>query len=208
MTRTGSNSMHVSPAGLPAKSDSIVGWVHGAAELLDPAPVLLVLAAPRAGAPGGPGGDPRPGLGARLLYEGGEARERRLTVAGLGAVGVDEDDDLARRRQPAPGETLQTLAKPSPDARGVEVQAALHRGRDLVDVLPARAGRPHELPRDRGLRDGDFAEVDGCHESSGRSATLAGQRMSRPATRTPPPALRGTAGRRPRPRVDFMMPHF
>ena len=75
----------------------------------------------------------------RLADEVGQPRARVLAVALLRAEALGADDEHALVRDAPPGEPHQPVAHGERQAAGMaHVETQLDRGRDLVDVLPAR----------------------------------------------------------------------
>lgn len=95
---------------------------------------------------------PRLGPMRGAFHQRHEARQRFGAVALLGAVFVGADDDLALEGEAAPGELGQARAHVLRQVRmTVEAEAQLDGGRDLVDVLSARAGGADEAFREVAL---------------------------------------------------------
>ena len=76
-----------------------------------------------------------------------QALARVGAVALLGAVALRDDDDARRRLvRRLPASRIRRIATSlGSDARAAHVEAQLHRGRELVDVLPARTGARTKL---------------------------------------------------------------
>src|SRR5262249_32940148 len=85
-----------------------------------------------------------------------ETFARVLAVARLGAMAVGVDHEHALAREPAAGEAFEPRAHVVGKARrAAHVEAQLNRARQLVDVLPARAGGASEVLLELALGDAD-----------------------------------------------------
>src|SRR5579862_1167288 len=92
----------------------------------------------------------------RLPDQVEEARQCILTIARLGTVALRDDDKHTFIGQPRAREPLQPIAHIVWEGRRVPyVEAKLHRGGKLVDVLPTRARGAHETLVDFALVDGN-----------------------------------------------------
>src|SRR5579862_378439 len=128
----------------------------GAAQILDAAAAFLAFDAALARRFGRPGRPPLDRRDGGLADQADQAVERILPIAPLGAVALRDDDQHAVAGQPRAGEPLQSGAHVVGQRRRVpHVEAKLHRGRELVDVLPARPRRAHEAFFDFALVDRD-----------------------------------------------------
>src|SRR5262245_11370889 len=126
------------------------------AQTLDARAALLAFQPPR---PRGGGRARRP---PRLRRHGGAANEidqaceRVVAVALLGAVALRRDDEHAIVGEPAAGQPFEPRAhRIGQRWRVAHVEAQLHGGRHLVDVLPARTRGADETLLDPALVDGD-----------------------------------------------------
>ena len=110
------------------------------------APPPAVAAAPAAApAPAAPPPGPLILALDRIQPNPTQPRQRFGAIAVLCAMLVGADHDLAVERQPAPGKLLQPCAHILRQHRvAVDVEAQLHRGGHLVDILSARPGRADE----------------------------------------------------------------
>jgi hypothetical protein len=96
------------------------------------------------------------------VYQRGQALERVLAVAQLGAEALCGDDEFALAIDLTGHHAFEAGAHARRQPRGVEADTQLHRGRDLVDVLAARSTRTNEAHRDRVRRNArDAAAGDG-----------------------------------------------
>src|SRR5579859_1810735 len=98
---------------------------------------------------GGLGLDPPLGPNERFLDQRGDAGARLLTIGLTGAMAARGDEDAAVGVPFAAGEHLQPLEHRRRQTECIDVDAHLHRGRHLVDVLPAGPGRGEEALLDR-----------------------------------------------------------
>src|SRR5215831_7417840 len=110
-----------------------------------------------------------------------EPRQRIVAVALLGAVTLSRDDQYTVAGQPPAGEPLQ----PRPHLMGkrrrmAHVEAQLHRGGELIDILPAGTGRADEAFRYLAVVDRDVVVV-AEHDSDVRCRT-SDNRENRPSS--------------------------
>src|ERR1700686_4696378 len=110
-------------------------------QALDPGSDFLRGQAPFLRSAGRPGGPARRRRHARALDQLDEAVERILSVALLGAVTLRHDDQNAVAGEPGARHPFQPLAHVRGErGRPAHVEAQLHGGRELVDVLAAGPG--------------------------------------------------------------------
>src|SRR5262249_6387047 len=146
---------------------------------LDAAAPLLVVDAAPARCLGGPGRAARHRPHGRGADELGQALERIGAVALLGAVVLRRDHQHAVAREPSAREPLEPRAHLVGErGRTAHVEAQLHRGRELVDVLPARAGGADEALDELALVERDMVG-DADHDWLVRCYSL-GTLLSRP----------------------------
>ena len=122
------------------------------------------------------------------LYHMGSGNHLRQPAARVGAVRLLRsetprgDDELAAAGDAAAGDLLQPLVGVGMKAEPEQVDAKLDRGRDLVDVLPAGAGRGEEGLAERVLRDRQFRS-NPSPDGLSRNRQAASRRNSREAAR-------------------------
>src|SRR5262249_24136424 len=123
------------------------------AQPLEPGATLLCLQPALARCGGRARGAPlaRPDAGAP--YQLDQPIQRILPVARLGAMALRIDHQHALAREATAGKPRQPPPNRVGRARLVDVEAKLHRGRDLVDVLPAGSRGPQEALLDVALVD-------------------------------------------------------
>src|SRR5690606_15371238 len=105
--------------------------------------------------------------------EGGEPLACVLAITLLGAEALGVDDQHALRGHPPVAAGQQPLAhRLGQGRRAGDVEAQLHRGGDLVDVLATGARRTHETLGDLRLRDVDrlAAHRRDCRHAAGNAA--------------------------------------
>src|SRR6185437_14982760 len=104
----------------------------------------------------GPGLVARPGRRGRATDEIDELFARLHAVALLGAVALSDDDEHALVGKPSARQMLEPLTH-GREQRGrmPDVEAQLHRRRQLVDILAAGAGRADEILFDLALVEAD-----------------------------------------------------
>ena len=90
----------------------------------------------------------------RLLQKSREASTRRLAVHRLRPMLATVDHEHIAGRHPLAGERSQARLDMLRQRGGPDGEAQLHRGRHLVDVLPAWSGRADEALLDFMGRDG------------------------------------------------------
>jgi len=131
--------------------------------IADAFPVLFGLNATLARCLSRPGRPPHPRLDCRAADQFEEAIERILTVAPLRAVSLRDDDQNAIAREPGAAESLKPRSHFLRQRwRLPHIEAKLDRGRELIDILPARARSAHEAFFDFALVDADLC-VDADH---------------------------------------------
>src|SRR6266446_4761206 len=134
---------------------SVVEGGLGAQALGAPRP-RLVLESALARRARGSGRLTRFGDSERAADEVGEPLVRLAAVALLGAVVARNDEDRAVRGEPPSAQGLEARLDAVREHRAaLEIKAQLRRGRDLVDVLPARAGGAYERQRQLAVRNLD-----------------------------------------------------
>ena len=92
----------------------------------------------------------------RAFHDFVQALQRLGAVHLLAAVLLRLDHQLAGARQALVLHLQQPRLEPFRQRRGGDVEAQVHRARDLVDVLPARAGGTHRGQFDFAFGDNDF----------------------------------------------------
>src|SRR5215475_1948001 len=133
---------------------------------LDAAAAPLALEAAHLGAERWPGRSARRRSHSRGTDELDKPRQRVLAVALLGPITLGRDHEHAVAGQPPPREPLQPRPHLVGQRRGTAyVEAQLHRGGKLVDILPARTGRADETLRDLVIVNRDVV-VDVDHRRS------------------------------------------
>src|SRR5712691_390979 len=126
------------------------------AQALDRGAAFLAFEAALARAPGRLGRPARDRRHRGALDQLDQPVERVLAVALLGAVALRGDHQHALVGEPPPGEALEPRAHVSRQRRrAAHVEAQLHRGRELVDVLPAGPRGADEALLELALVDAD-----------------------------------------------------
>src|SRR5687767_4818217 len=135
------------------------------AEALHDGSLLLGGEAPLFRGPARLRGLARPGPNGGQLNQGGEPCPGGFAVLRLRAVFPAVEDEHARGRHAAAGKSGQAGFDGEGKGRGADVEAQLDGGRDLVHVLSAGSGRPHEPLLDLALVRRECS-VDRGHGSS------------------------------------------
>ena len=141
----------------PLRRVRLIERQFAVAQPLDASAAFLDFDAALAGGGSGPGGTSRARLNGRPADEVDEAFEGILAIARLRPVTLRGDDEHAFAGHARSGELLKTRPHLGRQRRrSAHVEAKLNRGRELVDVLPARTGGPYEAFFDLALVDVDL----------------------------------------------------
>ena len=135
----------------------LVVVVNLAAQALQLPPLRLALDAFLDRASGRLGGGAFLLHGKRLGDQRLQPRQRIRAVLLLAAVALRLEDDHAVAGDTPVGQLPELFLAIVRQRRRVDVEAQMNRGRDLVDVLPARTLRPDRMQLDLGIGDGKVA---------------------------------------------------